>query len=149
MAAVPAAADVVPLELEGEDRFAAEESAGNTEGQQDENEGDGGEGEGGQEATTKRQKLAKMFSRKKRDADGVSFDPALEEEEGAGGGERAAPPKLTSLDSVLDRLLHEPGSMKPGAFASGRTNLVKQRQNQTRRPKLRAVFARELPFYQT
>eukprot|EP01043_Picozoa_sp_COSAG02_P000570 COSAG02_NODE_10_length_59045_cov_19.973365_19_plen_1026_part_00 len=112
-------------------------------------DGENGEGEGGQEVSTKRQKFAKLFSRKKGGGAGVSFDPAVDD--GAGVGERAAPPKLSdkSLDSVLDRLLHEPGSLKPAAFASSRTNLVKQRQSQKRRPKLRAVFARELPFYQT
>jgi hypothetical protein len=55
-----------------------------------------------------------------------------------------------SLDAVLSSLMHEPGTLKPASFASNRTELVKERQrNKGKHPKLRSVFARELPFYQT
>ena len=81
---------------------------------------------------------------------GVSFDPALgdggEQQGGKKGGGNEGP---SGLEKVLGSVMHEPGSLKPAAFAANRSALVKERQANKKSRKLRTVFRRETPYYQT
>ena len=141
MAEPPPPQDGVPLVYDGE-------APVDDDGAEPERYEDGGEG-APQSPAPKKNKLSSFFGKKKKKGAGGGVQFEDEGSEGEREEQQPAKPTDKSLESVLGRLLHEPGSLNPAAFASSRTNLVKQRQQLKGRPKLRAVFARELPFYQT
>ena len=141
----------LPLELAEDDVYADADGL-----EADEREAPGEEEEGAKKKKGKFSSIRAKLSKKKGAAavpgarpDGSSLSPEPEPEPEGGGKKKGKAQAGDGLARVLSTLMHEPGKMTPGEFATTRNDMVKQRQSAKGNRRWRGLVRRELPYYQT